>query len=74
MSLILPPPPVDPCASTLPPPLALDTIKQCRCGAAFTHSEWDRLPFIGHQPDFEGGLLELRNCPCHSTIAVRVVS
>lgn len=50
------------------------TFKQCSCGRAYTKSEWERLPIIGHQvtDDEEGRYdLELRNCPsCDSTIGV----
>lgn len=59
-------------ASTLPPP-PLPTLKQCKCGCVYTHEEWDELDFVGLQDDFDGGLLEMRNCICSSTICVRVV-
>jgi hypothetical protein len=56
-------------------PVQLPVLKQCPgCGAVHTHTEWCRLPFVGHQPDYEGGLLELRNCTCESTIAIQVVA
>lgn len=60
-------------APTLPAPSLGMLLKQCACGAVHTHTEWIRLPFVGHQPDYVGGLLELRNCGCGSTIAVQVV-
>lgn len=65
-------------AETLPPgphPLieaSVFGIKQCPCcGSAFTHAEWKALEFVGIQ-SFDGDPeeLELRNCPCGSTIAV----
>lgn len=49
--------------------------KRCGCGASYSRSEWNALPFVGLQADGLGGSLELRNCTaCSSTIAVGAVS
>lgn len=50
-------------------------VKQCGCGRTFTREGWDRLEFVGrqHVPEDEFGpeiSIELRNCPCGSTIAI----
>jgi CheY-like chemotaxis protein len=46
-------------------------IKRCGCGRSYTHREWIALPLCGrmHLP---GGpeILELRNCPCGSSLGV----
>lgn len=52
-------------------------IKKCGCGNTFTQAQWKKLEHKGylHTPADEVGpeeLLELRNCPCHSTLAVEV--
>lgn len=53
------------------------TSKRCGCGIEHDARAWQALPFVGYQ-DFpaEGTLpsirLELRNCPCGSTLALRV--
>ena len=60
--------PVDEHASTLPPPPF--GLKQCPCGATFTHEEWHELPYVGVWDLGDGERLELRNCPCGSTISV----
>lgn len=47
--------------------------KQCKCGRAYSKSEWERLPVVGHQltDDEEGQYdLEMRNCTCGSTLGV----
>lgn len=31
---------------------------------------WNRLPFVGYQDDGAGERLELRNCPCGTTLAI----
>ena len=47
--------------------------KSCACGRSHTKSEWPRLALVGVQRDFdERPRLELRNCPCSSTIAVEL--
>lgn len=52
---------------------------ECGCGKGYTRDEFDQLEYVGlmHIPagDFEGDEweeyeLELRNCPCGSTISV----
>jgi hypothetical protein len=55
--------------------------KKCVCGALYrTDLEWQSLPFacIQSGTDEEGRRycpdLELRNCPCGSTIAVRLTT
>jgi hypothetical protein len=35
-------------------------------------AEWSRLPLVGTQPTDDGPDLELRNCPCGSTLAREV--
>ena len=46
-------------------------IKRCSCGKAYTHAEWERLPYVGIQSSGdEETELELRNCPCENTIAI----
>ncbi|MDE3097486.1 MAG: hypothetical protein KGK07_15985 [Chloroflexota bacterium] len=51
--------------------------KRCECGRTFTRAEWRQLPLTGTMKDdaiYDGHpertLIELRNCPCGSTIAV----
>lgn len=43
---------------------------RCACGRA--HRDPSDLPLVGYQPMLGGELAELRNCPCGSTICVRV--
>jgi two-component system cell cycle response regulator DivK len=53
-----------------PSPTAI--VKQCGCGREYTHDQWVALDLCGriHVPG--GGIaLELRNCVCGSSIAVR---
>lgn len=57
-------------ASTIPPPPR--TIKACGCGRAFNVHEWRELRLVGYQDDGDGGELELRDCPCASTIAIEI--
>ena len=45
--------------------------KTCRCGRRHTLLEWSRLPSAGDMKD-EAEHLELRNCPCGSTLALKV--
>jgi hypothetical protein len=40
-----------------------------RCARSFTQAEWAALPLLGVQV-FPDEKLELRNCPCGSTLAV----
>jgi len=42
----------------------------CKCGRAHIPIDWVMLDYIGTQPDGDGGLLELRNCLCGSTISI----
>jgi len=45
-------------------------IKQCACGESYTKAEWKELRFVGEQK-LDDGKLELRDCVCGSTIAIR---
>lgn len=45
-------------------------LKACRCGRTFDATEWRELRLVCLMDDGEGGLLELRNCPCGSTVAI----
>jgi hypothetical protein len=47
------------------------TLKRCGCGRCFTRAQWRELQYVGAQAD-DVETLELRNCPCGSTIAVVV--
>lgn len=49
-----------------------DVLKTCPCGRTFTFDQWRELPGCGRMDDGDGGALDLRNCPCGSTIAVDV--
>ncbi len=71
---------VDPTASTLPPPVSRPSkpsgplpLKQCMCGAVYTPGEWPSLknPRLWR---LESEWLELRDCPCGSTLATEVPS
>ena len=46
-------------------------IKHCGCGRNYTREEWERLTRL---PDWDlgGETLELRNCPCNSTLGIGV--
>jgi hypothetical protein len=46
-------------------------VKSCACGRTFTAHTWKLLAKVGHHRDFVEKL-ELRNCPCGSTIAMVV--
>jgi hypothetical protein len=63
--------------------LAVQPYKSCtRCGTVYSdRAAWERLPLCGsgYQPQFDDNgdqrtdvRLELRNCPCHSTLSVEV--
>lgn len=45
--------------------------KRCRCGQVYCGHEWAELPYVGEQ-NYEGEVLEFRNCSCGSTIAVEL--
>ena len=56
-------------------------MKRCSCcEVSYTKAQWERLPLVGHQPIPAGEhyeppfTLELRNCPCGTTLAVNLVS
>ncbi len=55
-----------------PPPSATRPLKSCGCGRSFNALEWRDLRLVCFQDDFAGGLLELRDCPCGSTISIEV--
>lgn len=44
-------------------------VKACGCGRTFTEHEWSLLKSLGPMVDPEF-TIELRNCPCGSTIAI----
>jgi hypothetical protein len=46
-----------------------ELFKQCSCGCSYTRGQWEGLHYVGRQADPEE-TLELRNCPCGSTMAV----
>ncbi len=47
--------------------------KRCACGRAFTREGWGGLEVVGIYVDESdaGNNLEMRNCTCRSTIAVK---
>ena len=45
--------------------------KTCSCGRQYTRRQWEKLPYVGEQDDFAGGVLELRNCPCETTLSIQ---
>jgi hypothetical protein len=45
--------------------------KSCRCGATWSGETWRTLSFVGFADGGEDGELELRNCTCGSTLAVK---
>lgn len=47
-----------------------DVHKVCACGRTFTAAQWATLEMVGRMLDVE--TLELRNCPCGSTLAMVV--
>lgn len=47
-------------------------MKRCACGRVHDPAAWAALPLVGIQDPEEPDAIELRNCPCGSTIAVRV--
>ena len=47
-------------------------MKTCGCGNRFDAEQWRQLRLVGRQDDGEGGTLELRNCPCGSTICIEL--
>jgi hypothetical protein len=51
-----------------PPPLL---VKRCGCGLEYDARSWSDLPLAGYQTD-DIENLELRNCPCGSTLAVHL--
>jgi hypothetical protein len=47
--------------------------KQCpNCQTVYTKETWAKLKYVGEQEDGEGEVLELRNCPCTSTISIDI--
>jgi len=64
------PPPsvrIEPMSGTFP--AAPECVKHCACGLSFDPTEWAALDYVGVSAD-EVQRLELRNCPCGSTLAV----
>jgi hypothetical protein len=54
-----------------------EVIKTCGCGRSYGRKSWRALPFVGrqHTPKDDYGpaeTIEMRNCPCGSTLAVEV--
>lgn len=47
-------------------------IKRHGCGRVFTLSDWIKLPYAGDMKD-DVEHIELRNCPCGSTLSLLVV-
>lgn len=47
--------------------------KRCGCGAQHDRKSWEQLPLVG-EADYDGERLQLRNCQCHSTLAIEVAS
>lgn len=45
-------------------------IKQCACGRSYTATTWRWLRKVGLMDDGAGGILELRDCVCRSTVAL----
>jgi hypothetical protein len=50
-----------------------EVIKTCACGAAYTRALWRSLPFVGRAIEPGQATLELRNCACRSTLAIKVI-
>ena len=48
-----------------------ESVKVCGCGAVHGAPEWAALPLCGRQDDGYD-VLEMRNCPCGSTLAIVV--
>jgi len=46
--------------------------KVCGCGRTYDVDAWRDLHGAGRMDDGEGGQIDLRHCPCHSTLAVPV--
>jgi hypothetical protein len=49
----------------------MSDVKVCGCGRTYTAEQWSTLEMVGRMFDVEE-TIELRNCPCGSTIAVTV--
>lgn len=47
--------------------------KICRCGEAWSRTEWPELPPIGRYLAGSEGWLELRTCVCNATLVVPAV-
>lgn len=50
-------------------------VAECRCGVQHTSLSWEALPLVGamdpEDDEAPFAVLELRNCTCKSTIAIR---
>lgn len=51
-----------------------EIIKTCACGVAYTRALWRALPFVGRMVEPGQSALEMRNCACHSTLAIKVTT
>jgi hypothetical protein len=46
-------------------------VKRCPCcDRVWGRAEWTTLEYVGELADGHGGKIELRNCPCRSTLGV----
>lgn len=59
----------------------LHDLKHCACGNVHDAARWAKLPLVGVQPGIEADdfgdavpPIELRNCPCGSTLAIELPS
>jgi hypothetical protein len=58
-----------------PRPSVSPAVAVCACGISYTASEFAALNYLGVQDGGpHGSAMELRNCSCHSTIAVGAVA
>lgn len=54
-------------------PVSSPVIAHCGCGRSFTAQDWLDLYIVGVQESgTDYSMLDLRNCPCRSTIAIEV--
>lgn len=57
-------------ADTVRPGAAPPPVASCGCGRSYDEGAWSTLPLVADR--WEG--LQLRNCSCHSTIAMEVAA
>jgi hypothetical protein len=48
----------------------MDTVTTCSCGRKYSAADLRKLPLLGLMPDGDGGVLELRDCQCGSTLSL----